>query len=202
MNKRMRRHVLAFCKVVAHAGVVDADACVASFERRLASMFASDLYQAHNVYPTMDVEHVYVVIAMCVELRERGLCDEKILDAVNAGFAARWRFFSVLLALIDRLPCAWAIVRAWNVSDHKKRVADGSIDYNRFEVSEHSVEYDISGCRYVDMFQAWGVRPLCKVFCETDTRSYARLTRHVEFVRHSDLSDGNSCHDQIFECGH
>ena len=79
---------------------------------------------------------------------------------------------------------------------------DGSIDYDIFEVREHSIEYAISGCRYVDMFEAWGIRRLCKIFCETDTRSYARLTRHVEFVRHSDLSDGPSCHDEIIERNH
>ncbi len=83
----------------------------------------------------------------------------------------------------------------------KRHAKDGSIDYDHFEASEHAIEYDIRGCRYIDMFAAWGVRPLCKIFCETDTRSYAHLTRHVEFVRHSDLSDGDSCHDEIFARG-
>ena len=36
-----------------------------------------------------------------------------------------------------------------------------------------------------------------KIFCMTDTTSYENLTRHVTFIRHSDLSDGNACHDEI-----
>lgn len=199
MNKRIKQHAKTFRKAATYAGIADIDECVSSFERRLTNMLSSDLFAEHNVYPTIDVEHVYAVIAMCLELREHGLTEEQVRDAVNAGFAARRRFFDALITAIDHLPFAWAIVRKWNVNDHKKRVADGSIDYDLFSASEHAIEYKISGCRYVDMFEAWGIRPLCKIFCETDTRSYAGLTRHVKFVRHSDLSDGPSCHDEIFE---
>ena len=76
-------------------------------------------------------------------------------------------------------------------------MADGSIDYSFFEEDERHVAYSISGCRYVDMFEHYGVRPLCKVFCMSDTMAYEHLTRHVRFVRHSDLSDGPACHDEI-----
>lgn len=199
VNKRVKKHAKAFRKAVEHAGIADANACVQSFKQRLANMLASDLFRTHNVYPTIDVEHVYAVIAMCLELRKQGVSDEEVRNAVNAGFAARRRFFDALIATIDHLPFAWSIVRRWNVNDHAKRVADGSIDYDCFEVSTHAIAYEISGCRYVDMFEAWGARRLCKLFCETDTRSYAGLTRHVKFVRHSDLSDGPSCHDEIFD---
>lgn len=37
-----------------------------------------------------------------------------------------------------------------------------------------------------------------KIFCNTDRIAYSGLTRHVKFVRHSDLSDGNACFDEIF----
>lgn len=199
MDKRAAKHAKAFRKAATCAGIADVDACVESFERRLEGMYTSELFRTHDTYPTIDVELVYAVIAMCLELRGRGLSDALILDSVEQAYAGKRRAFSLLLGAIDLLPCSYAIVRRWNVSDHKMRVADGSIDYDLFEVRGHSIEYRISGCRYVDMFDAWGVRPLCKAFCETDTRSYACLTRHVDFVRHEDLSDGNSCHDEIFE---
>ena len=202
MDKRVKGKARAFRKAVVHAGLPNPDSCVASFEHRLKAMYASELFHKHDVYPTIDAAHVYSVIAMCLELREHGLTDEQTMEAVNVGFAARRRFFDTLLRAINHLPNAYAIAQRWNIGDHEKRVADGSIDYDLFEVREHSIEYHISGCRYVDMFEAWGIRSLCKVFCETDTRSYASLTRHVEFVRHSDLSDGLSCHDEIFERGY
>ena len=51
----------------------------------------------------------------------------------------------------------------------------------------------------VEMFETYGIRSLCKIFCMTDTKSYENLTRHVRFIRHSDLSDGNCCHDEIID---
>ena len=201
MDKAVSKKGRLYRRAAEHAGLTDVDACVASYESRLARMYASELYREHDRYPTIDTEHVYSVIAMCLELLGHGLPDSEVFDAVNAAFTARRRFFDTLMAAIDRLPFAWAIARRWNVSDHTGRVRDGSIDYDHFEAREHSIEYRISGCRYVDMFEAWGVRRMCKIFCETDTRSYAGLSRHMEFVRHSDLSDGSACHDEVYERG-
>ena len=175
----------------------DVDGMVAEFKERLQEMYASEAFREHNVYPSMSVEHVYAVIAMCLELKERGLADEQVIETVNAGFVARRRFFDVLVRAIDLLPNCYQIAERWNVGDHAKRVADGSITYDSFEVGKGKVEYRISHCMYVEMFEHYGIRGLCKIFCMTDERAYAGLTRHVKFVRHSDLSDGDCCHDEI-----
>ncbi len=31
----------------------------------------------------------------------------------------------------------------------------------------------------------------------TDTLAYESLPKHVRFIRHSDLSDGDCCHDEV-----
>ena len=100
---------------------------------------------------------------------------------------------------IDLLPNSYQIVEKWNISDHAKRVQDGSIYYDIFEVSDGKIEYSISKCMYVEMFETYGIRPLCKIFCMTDTTAYSNLKKHVKFIRYSDLSDGDSCHDIIMD---
>ena len=198
-GKAAARYAKAYRKAAQAASVPDPEASASSYERRLADMYASDLYRTHDVYPTMDTRMIYAVIAMCLELRERGVADAQIIAAVNQAFAGRKRAFVALEKLIGALPCAWTIARRWNIQDHEKRVADGSIDYDLFEVSDHAVEYRIGRCMYVEMFDAWGVRSLCQIFCDTDTQAYDNLTRHVEFVRHSTLATGDTCHDEIYE---
>ena len=47
------------------------------------------------------------------------------------------------------------------------------------------------------MKQIYGIRGLCKIFCMTDQFAYAGLLRHVKFIRHSDLSDGPACYDEV-----
>ena len=101
----------------------------------------------------------------------------------------------------DALPNCYQIAKKWNISDHDKRVRDGSLIYDYFNVSDGKIEYCISKCMYVEMFKAFGIRSLCKISCMTDTTSYENLPKHVRFIRHSDLSDGDRCHDEVIDKG-
>ena len=198
MEQTVRKYARLYHAALREKSVPDADKKAASYASRLERMYASDRFKAHNVYPTMNVPHVYAVIAMCLELRGFGLSDRAIMDFTDCAFRKRKRFFAALLRMIDLLPDSWRIVRKWNIGDHEKRVRDGSITYDTFQVSGGKIEYCISKCMYVEMFASYGIRSLCKIFCVTDEHAYAGLTRHVRFIRHSDLSDGPACHDEIF----
>lgn len=199
VKKTVEKYTALYEHALVNGGFPGAGKRVAAYARRLTEMYGSEAFARHNVYPTMDVAHVYAVIAMCLELRERGMADADIMAFVDEVFAGRRRFFARLVKGIDVLPNSFAIVRRWNINDHAKRVADGSITYDTFEVTDDKVEYRISHCMYVEMFAEYGIRSLCKIFCKTDVEAYARLTRHVRFIRHSDLSDGPACHDEIMK---
>ena len=198
-DRMIRRYTAVFRKALAGAKCGDADAVPAAYRKRLADMYASGVFRRYSVYPTINTAHVFAVIAMCLELRRLGLTDQQVIDAVNTGFSARRRIFKGLLWCIDRLPNAYRIVEKWNLSDHAKRVGDGSLAYDAFDVSDGRIAYRISRCAYVEMFEAYGIRSLCKIFCMTDTSAYEHLQRHVAFIRHSDLSDGCCCHDVIMD---
>ena len=175
----------------------DVEGKTASYEKRLREMYESDVFREHNVYPTMNVELIYAVIARCLELKGFGLSNREIMSFSDTMFEKRKKVFAVLEKVVDILPNSYKIAEKWNVNDHEKRVKDGSITYDFFEVQDGRIEYSISGCKYVEMFEYYGIRPLCKIFCNTDTSAYSQLTRHVKFTRYSDLSDGDSCHDVI-----
>ena len=122
---------------------------------------------------------------------------QKTMEIVNRGFEKRREFFRKIIAFIDILPNSFDIAKKWNISDHRKRVKDGSITYDYFKVSRDKVEYRISKCMYVEMFDTYGIKGLCKIFCMTDEFAYAGLPKHVKFIRHSDLSDGPTCADEV-----
>ncbi len=197
ITNTVKKYSKTYRKILAMKGYPPED--IQGYEKRLAEMYASDDFRKFNVYPTTNTEYVYAVIAMCLELKQYGLSDPEIIDTVNAGFAAKRNFFKYLIRCIDLLPNSYQIAEKWNISDHDKRVKDGSITYDMFNVSDGKIEYKISRCMYVEMFETFGIRPLCKIFCMTDTTAYSNLQRHVKFIRHSDLSDGDSCHDEIID---
>lgn len=196
-EKSVRSNIKIYRKIMAGGGFGDIGRNTAAYESRLREMYSSPDFQKYSIYPTTNTAHVYAVIAMCLELKKFGLSNSEITDAVNRGFAGRRNFFRRLISLVNMLPNSFEIARKWNISDHEKRVADGSITYDYFNVSRDKIEYSVSGCRYVEMFETYGIRGLCKIFCMTDTTAYEGLTRRVTFIRHSDLSDGDACHDEI-----
>lgn len=199
MEKYIKKYSKLYKSALIERNFSDIEGKTTSYKKRLNEMYASDVFMKHNVYPTMNVEMVYSVITMCLELKEYGLSDNEIITFVNEAFKKRKKFFGALEKIINSLPNSYQIARKWNISDHEKRVRDGSITYDFFEVSEGKVEYTISKCMYIEMFEYYGIRSLCKIFCMTDEYAYANLTKHVKFIRHSDLSDGEACHDEIID---
>ena len=199
VNKTIKRYAKVYRKALAYAGSSDIDAEANDYENRLGEMYASDAFARYSRYPTKITVHVFAVIAMCLGLKKYDLSDDRIINAVNSGFSARRNFFRRLLRCIDMLPNAYQIAEKWNISDHDKRVKDGSLTYDYFNVTEGKIEYCISGCIYMDMFELYGIRSLGRIFCTTDTTSSisssrARgpagrriLTRLSSFTRRSSL---------------
>lgn len=199
MAKTVKKYGNIYRKILVKGNFSNPDRKQEVYENRLTEMYASRKYAEHNIYTTTNTEYIYAIIAMCLELKESGLSDKEIIDTVNSGFGRRRNFFKYLIRCIDLLPNSYQIAKKWNISDHDKRVKDGSISYNQFDVSDGRIEYNISRCAYVEMFETYGIRSLCKIFCMTDTTAYDNLRKHVEFIRYSDLSDGDCCHDIIMD---
>lgn len=199
MSKTIKKYAGIYRKTLAFVKSADADAEIDAYEKRLNEMYESEEFRKYTVYPTTNVTHVFAVIAMCLGLKQYNLSDSQIIDAINRGFSVRRNFFKRLLRFIDMLPNAYRIAEKWNISDHDKRVKDGSLTYDYFKVSEGKVEYSISKCVYIEMFELYGIRSLCRIFCMTDTTSYENLPKHVVFIRHSDLTEGDCCHDEILD---
>lgn len=199
MERIVAEYTKFFRSALTESRLPEIDSKVSQYQRRLETMYASGAYRKHNAYPTMNVERVYAVIAMCLELKtyKPSLSDNEVIAFVNGIFEKKRGFLRVLGKCVNLLPNSFQIAREWNISDHDKRVQDGSLTYDSFQVTDRKIEYNISGCMYMEMFKYYGIRSLCKIFCMTDEFAYSLLPKHVRFVRHSDLSNGDSCHDEI-----
>ena len=196
-EKDIRKYAEMYRDAVKLKGLPEPKEKTERYSARLREMYASEQFEAHNIYPTMEVVSIYAVIAMCLELRSFGISKEEVMSFTDVAFRKRRAFFDRLIKLINLLPNSFQIAKKWNEGDHTKRVEDHSITYDFFTVTGDSISYRISKCMYIEMFEAYGIRELCKIYCNTDTRSYNGLTRHVRFIRHSDLSDGPCCWDEV-----
>lgn len=201
LELKVRRYTSLFREAVRKSDIPWPDKMTEKYTARLTDMYNSDKFREHNVYPTTDVAKVYAVIAMCLEFREYGLDDDKIIELVNYAFRNVRMIAGYIAGAVDKTPCCYDLVRIWNVNDHAKRLKDHSITYDSFKCSRDKVEYCISKCVYVEMFNYYGIKELCRIFCMTDEHAYANLKNHVTFVRHSDLATGDVCFDEIMRKG-
>ena len=198
IDKKLKSYAKYYRKLLENEGIGNADERMTLYEIRLRNMYNSEEFTKHSIYPSTNVSFVYAIIAMCLELKYAGYTDDRIIPMVEKSMEGRWSAFVKILKFIDLFPFCFSVVRMWNRSDHADRVKDSSITYDDFTLGKNKIEYNICKCMYVEMFAHYGIRPLCKIFCNTDLIAYSGLTRHVKFVRHSDLSDGDACFDEIF----
>ena len=161
--KTVKKYGKTYRRILITGNCPDPIVKLKAYEKRLAEMYDSVQFAEHNIYPTTNAEYIYAIIAMCLELKGFGLSDKEVIDTINSGFSGRRNFFKRLIRCIDVLPNSYQIARKWNISDHAKRVRDGSITYDQFDVSDGKIEYNISKCMYVEMFETYGIRPLCKI---------------------------------------
>lgn len=197
MKKTIKKYAKIYRTALKNNNFSDINERVESYRQRLGEMYNSQEFEKYNIYPTMDVSKIYAVIGMCLELKKENLSDEDIIEIINSGFERLRKIINIIAKLINSLPNAYQIAKKWNINDHNNRVKDGSIIYDYFEASDEKVEYRISKCMYIEIFEHYGIRSLCKIFCLTDESAYAKIPKHVEFIRHSDLSNGKCCHDEV-----
>ncbi|MCM1578382.1 MAG: L-2-amino-thiazoline-4-carboxylic acid hydrolase, partial [Ruminococcus sp.] len=195
MEKTVNSYAEVFRRELAKRNYPDTDGIIERYKKRLEKMYLSEAFKMHNVYPTTHAERVYAVIAICLEMRESvsSFTVDEAVDFAESAFESRRKAVRILGKVLNQLPNSFEIAKKWNISDHAKRVSDGSVTYDYFNVSEDRVEYSASKCMYVEMFSFYGIREYCKIFCMTDEFAYSLLTKHVDFIWHSNLSDGDSC---------
>ena len=197
MEKMIKKYSKIYKVALKENDFSDIDEKIKSYKQRLEEMYNSQMFEKHNVYSTMNVTKIYAIIAMCLELKKEKLSDEEIVDIINSGFEKLRGIVKIIAKVINLLPNTYQIAKNWNINDYNNRVKDGSITYDYFNASDEKVEYRISKCKYIEMFEYYGIRSLCKIFCLTDETAYANIPKHVTFIRHSDLSNGECCHDEV-----
>ncbi len=88
MERIVAEYTKLFRSALTESRLPEIDSKVSQYQRRLETMYASDAYRKHNAYPTMNVERVYAVIAMCLELKtyKPSLSDNEVIAFVNGIF--------------------------------------------------------------------------------------------------------------------
>lgn len=84
INKNLKAYSRYYRNVIENEGIDNIGGRMASYEARLRTMYESDAFEKHDVYPSTNVSFVYAVIAMCQEIQTFGfLRTYKLLSYPN-----------------------------------------------------------------------------------------------------------------------
>ena len=100
IEKAVAKYSKDFQTVLVKGNFPDRQKHLAAYRARLSKMYASESFRKHNIYPTTNTPYIYAVIAMCLELKEFGLTDKEIIDAINNGFSGRRNFSKCFCAAL------------------------------------------------------------------------------------------------------
>ena len=101
IDKKIKSYSKYYRKILVNEGLEDIDRRMSSYKTRLKKMYRSDGFKTHNIYPSTNVSFVYAVIAMCLELKNAGYTDDRIIPAVEKSMEKRWNAFVKILQFID-----------------------------------------------------------------------------------------------------
>lgn len=196
-GKAEKKYARMFLRTMREIGRGDADKLYEVFYTRYLAHLNSPEFEEFSRYKTISLEKVYCAIThaqICLELGySLGEAQHLWEEVLCRNFK---KFFNGAMAFLDALPNGYTIVAGWLYKDAKERIAEDCLTYELLEYTDQKLEYKITRCAYVEIFEHYGIRQFCKVFCNNDL-CMAVMKRHAKFIRHSDLVDGLCCHDEV-----
>ena len=115
MEKIVKKYAKIYRNALKDNNFSDIDKRTEFYEQRLGKMYNSQEFAKHNIYSTMNVEKIYAVIAMCLELKKENLSDKEIIDIVNSGFERLRKIVKIIAKVINILPNTYHIAKKWNM---------------------------------------------------------------------------------------
>lgn len=167
------------------------------YRARFLQYAGSPEYRRFSQFRTMGVDKVFAAITHAKICMEAGISMEEALriwETYTAGGIRR--IFRGACRAIDLLPNGYKILADLLWKDAKQRSAEQCLTYEKLDYTEKKLEYKITRCMYIEAFEAFGLRPFCKAVCNSDLCMQA-MQKHARFIRHSDLADGDCCHDEL-----
>lgn len=82
MDRIVKKYAAIYRAAIRQSNLPDVGTKAQAYAEKLTQMYASPAYREHSVYPTMNTERVYAVIAMCLMLKSYGFDSKQIVDMV------------------------------------------------------------------------------------------------------------------------
>ena len=195
-EKLARKYVKLFCNSMKKAGKYT-PSLYEEYRSLYLDLTSSAEYKEFSKYETMGIDKVYAAITHAKLCKEKGISLDEAREIWEKYTAKNIRkIFRTVCKVIDILPNGYKIVSEWLYKDAQERIAENCLTYEMLAYNSQKLEYKITHCMYAEIFERYGIKSFCKVFCDNDL-CMSVMHRKAKFIRHSNLVDGHFCHDEV-----
>lgn len=162
------------------------------------SLLNSNKYDEYfKSYKHVPTDVTLFAVAVSLYTKNKGYKYEETLAIFSCIAHKKRSFFRRLLNFIERLPLKFKTFLKLYKKVQIEPYDANEIKYEFVNEYEDKFEYKIKECAFIKIFDDFGIRKYCKILCDSDVDILGGMHKHVKFIRHEDLSTGNSCHDEV-----
>ena len=193
--KWMTQYSKLFAKAMKEIGRSDYKKLESMFRNRYMDQVCSDEYEEYSKkYGSIELERVYAAIIhalICLEigisLTEAQRIWEEMIEQDEKKKAAFW------CGLVDKMGNGYKLVANHLEKEARKHKNDESMTFEILKVSEEKAEFKVTRCAYMEIFDHYGIREFCKVFCN-NMHSLDVMQKKGKLEIHSNLLESEYCH--------
>jgi len=192
--KWMTQFSKLFAKAMKKIGRSDYKKLENMYRNRYMDYLCSDEYEEYREHGSIELEIVYAAIAHTKICLEIGIALEEAMRIwEEMMIASERKNRRMLCSLIDNLKNGYKMAANHLEKEARKHKADESMTFEVLKRDEEKLEVKISRCVYVEIFEAYGLRELCRVFCN-NIHCLDAMEKSAKFEKYSSLLDGECCH--------
>ena len=195
--KWMTQYSKLFAKAMKKIGRKDFRKLENLFRNRYMDYLCSEEFEEYKKYGSITLEKVYAAITHALICLEIGISleeSQRIWEEMIEEAEKKKALF--LCKLVDKLKNGYRIVANYLDKEVRKHKADESMTFEILKTSENQAEFKVTRCAYLEIFECYGIREFCKVFCN-NIHCLEVLKESARFTRYSNLLDGDCCHVEL-----
>lgn len=192
--KWMNQYSKLFAKAMKKNGRSDYKKMENLYRNRYMDYMCSKEFEEYTKYGSVALEKVYAAITHAKVCLEFGISLEEAKKIWEEMILQEERKRNALLCgLVDNLKSGYKMVANYLEKEARKHKANESMTFETLKCGEEKTEFKVTRCAYVEIFEYYGIRSFCKVFCNS-IHCLDVMQKSAKFTKQSDLIDGDCCH--------
>lgn len=197
--KWMTQYSKLFAKAMKKYGRKDYKKLENLFRNRYMDHLCSEEFEAYKKYGMISIEKIYAAITHAQICLEIGLTLEESQRIWEAFIDENERKIHVLFcSFFDCWKNGYRKIANHLENEARKYKADGSMVFDILERNEEKLEFKVSKCVYVEIFEAYGIKSFCKVFCKR-LQSLECMKKTADLRIYSNMIEDNCCHVELLK---